>query len=477
MAELLYLFSGLCAGLLVSWFIFRTKINVLRQAETEKSRIADDFNLQRITDKENRISELMAELDTSKSQISELNQKLQKEIELRSSAENTGSQVETLQKQLSDAQVELSCLKEKIAEVSTRAQEEKKNAEEKIKLVQSAREEMVNTFKALSNEALKENNKSFVEMAGDKMITPVKETLSKVDVHLRELEKTRTQAYAGLSQQVKELADGQKKLNLETTNLVQALRRPEGRGRWGEMQLQRVAELAGMLEYCDFVNQYTTHDDEGNRLRPDMIVKLPGGKCLAVDSKVPLSAYLKSIETEDHSVRESLLKDHARQVREHFKLLGSKAYWNNLGSSPEFVVLFIPGESFFSAALERDPEIIEYGISQNVIIATPTTLIAMLKAVAYGWRQEQIAENARKICELGQQLYERISQMSGHLDEMRKGLDRAVSAYNKSVGSLESRILVSARRFNELGVSSSKKIIELQPVDTNPRQISSLIEE
>ena len=477
MIEILYLFSGLLFGIFMSWLIFRTKVIAYKQAETEKTRIAEDFSSQRISDKDNRISELLRELESAKSEISLLTQQVQKEIELRSSAEQARSQAESLEKQLIDTQAELLKLKERIAEVSTRAEEEKKNAAEKIILIQTARDEMVNTFKALSNEALKENNKTFVEMAGDKMINPVKETLSKVDGHLRELEKSRTQAYAGLSQQVKDLAEGQKRLNSETTNLVQALRRPEGRGRWGEMQLQRVAELAGMLEYCDFVNQHTTHDDEGNKLRPDMVVNLPGGKCLAVDSKVPLSAYLKAMEVEDPVAKESLLNDHARQVREHFKMLGSKSYWNNLGNSPEFVVLFIPGESFFSAALERDPEIIEYGISQNVIIATPTTLIAMLKAVAYGWRQEQIAENARKICELGQQLYERISQMSGHLDDMRKGLDRAVISYNKSVGTLESRILVSARRFNELGVSSSKKIIELQPINTNPRQIPSTFEE
>ena len=476
MKELLYLAFGLLTGFGVCWFIFRNKINAVKMAESEKTRVAGEYSAQRIADKDIRINELGAELEKAKSEISQLTERIQKEIELRSSAEQARQQLTELESQLANARDELLQVKQRMTEVSTRAEEDKKNSEEKIKLVHTAREEMINTFKALSNEALKENNKSFVEMAGDKMINPVKETLSKVDIHLRELEKTRTQAYAGLTQQVKELADGQKRLNSETSNLVQALRRPEGRGRWGEMQLQRVAELAGMLEYCDFLNQETTHDDEGNRLRPDMIVKLPGGKCLAVDSKVPLSAYLKSIETDDHNVRESFLVDHARQVKEHFRLLGSKAYWNNLSNSPEFVVLFIPGEAFFSAALERDPEIIEYGISHNVIIATPTTLIAMLKAVAYGWRQEQIAENARKISDLGQQLYERISQMSGHLDDMRKGLDRAVVSYNKSVGSLESRIMVSARKFSELGVSSSKNIVELQPIDTNPRKLSSINE-
>ena len=472
MTELLYIIFGIFVGTIISWLIFRIKITAIKEAELQKAKSADEFASQRLSDKETRISELSRELETAKSELTVLTEKIQKEIELRSSAEQAQTHAINVEKQLSETRLELLSLKERMAEISTRAEEEKKNAEEKIKLVQNARDEMINTFKALSNEALKENNKSFVEMAGDKMINPVKETLSKVDVHLREIEKTRTQAYAGLTQQVKELSEGQRKLNSETKNLVQALRRPEGRGRWGEMQLQRVAELAGMMEYCDFVNQHTTHDDEGNRLRPDMVVKLPGDKCLAVDSKVPLSAYLKSMEIEDPTAQESLLVDHARQVKEHFKLLGSKAYWNNLSNSPEFVVLFIPGESFFSAALERDPEIIEYGISRNVIIATPTTLIAMLKAVAYGWRQEQIADNARKISELGQQLYERISQMSGHLDEMRKGLDKAVISYNRSVGSLESRVLVSARRFNELGVSSSKKIIELKPVDSNPKQLS-----
>ncbi len=472
MLDIIYIFIGLLIGSVAGWLIFRAKLSAVKIASDEKLLASETLSAERLSDKEKRITELQSEVNTVKADISALNDRLNHEIELRSSAERTAAHFTDLKKQYDQSQNELSQLKADMAELQARAQETAKNADEKIKLIQSARQEMTDSFKALSAEALKNNNQSFVEIAGDKMINPMRETLTKVDTQLRELEKNRTQAYAGLFEQVKNLSEGQKQLNNETSSLVQALRRPEGRGRWGEMQLQRVAELAGMMEYCDFVTQDSVRDSDGKLQRPDMIVNLPGDKTIVVDSKVSLSAYLEALETTDPEKKEQLMHNHARQVREHFKQLGQKSYWSNYNGSPEFVVLFIPGEAFFSAAIERDPQLIEYGIDRNVIIATPTTLIAMLKAVAYGWRQEKVADNARKISELGQELYERICVMSSHFENLRKGLEKAVSSYNSTIGTFEKRVLVSARRFNELGLPSKKSLPDATQLNVIPGQLT-----
>ena len=352
--------------------------------------------------------------------------------------------------------------------------------------------ETESAFKALSADALARNNQAFLDLAratlaqtqesarGDlemrqqaivELVAPVRDSLDKVDSKIQELEKARAGAYAALHEQVRGLAETQTQLRAETGKLVTALRTPGVRGRWGEIQLRRVVEMAGMLDHCDFVTQTSVASEEG-RLRPDLLVQLPAGKIIVVDAKTPLDGYLQALEAPDDQTRKARLADHARQVRAHLTALGRKSYWEQFDYAPEFAVLFLPGECFFSAALESDPSLIEFGVGQNIILATPTTLIALLRAVAYGWRQENLAQNAAEISALGKELFKRLSDMGDHWSKMGKALERAVEAYNGAVGSLEARVMVSARKFADLKTAPlGVEIAALEPLEKSVRAV------
>jgi DNA recombination protein RmuC len=489
--------AGLFLGSTAAWAYLR------QQARTAFGRGRDSTEPERATLVE-RLTARDAEIENLKRNVSELEADRQdadadllEEAERRAAAEQLAARVPQLEAAVDEAR-RLAQAKEndggelraRNARLQSELEAERAMLAEKLGLLNRAQEQLANAFRALSAQALQANNQAFLDLAaqtlgrfqqgaqGDldkrqqaihELVGPVKASLEKLDGRILEIEKAREGAYQALTSQVRSLVEGQGDLRRETANLVKALRQPAARGRWGELQLRRVVEMAGMIEHCDFVEQASVDGPDG-RLRPDLLVRLPGGRTIVVDAKTPLSAYLEAVETDDDNLRGQRLIEHARQVREHMTRLGRKAYQEQFDTTPELVVLFLPGEMFFSAALQQDAELIEFGVGEKVIPATPTTLIAMLRAIAYGWKQEALARNAQEISELGRELHERIAVMATHWGRVGKNLGDAVGAYNKAVASLESRVLISARRFRDLkAVPDGREIAAAEQVEALPR--------
>lgn len=395
-------------------------------------------------------------------------------------------------------QAENSALSTAKAATEATLESERKNTKEKLDLLNAASEEMKAQFRALAATALESNNASFLQLAKtelerqqseakgelekrekavETLVKPVSESLKQVDEHVRELEKSRAEAYGSLKMQVESLLETQKALQTETGNLVKALREPQARGRWGELQLRRALEFAGMLEYCDFEEQVSvvTTDAEGERhaLRPDVIIHLPGGKQIVIDAKVPITEYLKALEATDEKTRDAHLAGHARQVKEHVAALAAKAYWAQFAPAPEFVILFIPGEVFFRAAFMADPELAEFG-GNRVMLASPITLVAMLRTIAYAWNQQNLAESARKIGEAARQVYDRLCVMTAHVDGLGRKLDGAVKSYNEMLSSMEKRLFPAGRRLSDLDRSlPAVNLGSPEQVEKSTRQLES----
>lgn len=398
---------------------------------------------------------------------------------MRGTANASRAELERLRDERSEA-------RSAVARLETRLEAERKAAEEKLALLEDAKAKLMDSFKALSSEALSKNNTDFLNLAKStlekyqegaksdlakrqeaisKTVEPVGKALEQFNERVEKIEERRTQTDATLKQQLQQLAESQVQLSKTTGSLVQALRAPQVRGQWGEMQLRRTVEMAGMINYCDFVEQASHETGEGQRQRPDMLIRLPNERQVVVDSKVPLAAYLDALEAEDADTQTGRMQAHARHLRDHIKGLSQKAYWNQFDNAPEFVVLFIPNEAIFSAALEQDPQLIELGVLNKVILATPTTLIALLKAIAYGWQQEAIAREAKEIAALGKELFDRIGVVTGHFVKLGKSLDQSVGHYNNAIRSVESRLLVTAKKFQELDSTATEELPETKRIE------------
>jgi len=445
------LLVGLAIGTAAGWF-FRSREVTQAYEQAMQAGRQRDAALGELRDETSR----RATFEALAAGIPEMN----REIEARSMS------IAQLQRTMLDVSREKEALAATI-------EAERKGFEQKLKLLEDAKAALSDAFTALSANALKSNSEEFLKLAHTS-VAPVREALSKFEAKVQALEVAREGAYQGLVQQVSQLLDTGRQLRSETSNLVQALRSPVIRGQWGEIQLRRVVEMAGMLSYCDFVEQETIRTETGS-LRPDLVVKLPAGKTIVVDAKAPVAQFLDAMAVADDAERKTKLQAFARLVRERIAELGRKSYWDQFDHTPELVVMFLPGDHFYSAALQEDPALLEYGVEQKVLVATPVNLIGLLRAIAYGWRQEAIAENAKEISELGAELYKRISDLGGHWIDLGRNLTRTVDAYNSAVGSLESRVLVSARRFRELGAASAAaEIAAVEPVEKAPRSLKVL---
>jgi len=494
---ILLITAGVLFGGLIGWLLAKYRLT----PQLIKTKADLEAHLETIGQNQARIEELKARLAASQQEVKSLTQQLLSVSEERSAALSKLEQLTTLEislerrnQDVADLQNKNAELNNQIAALETSIEKETKAFDDKIALLQELRTSLTETYQALSANALRQNNQVFMDLAKSTLskyietaksdfdargkavkdsVLPLQEALKRYEEHIQAMERSREKAYGGLSAQVQSLIQTQDVLQKETGKLVNALRVPHIRGRWGEITLRRVAELSGMQNHCDFYEQASARSEEGI-LRPDMVVHLPGQRQIIIDAKVPLAAYIDALETSSDEQREEHLTTHARHVKTHINQLSQKAYWTQFQPTPEFVVLFIPGENFFSAALAKDPQLIELGVRKNVILATPTTLISLLKTVAFGWQQEQLAENAKKISELGTELFERLATMGQHINNLGRDIERATLSYNKVVGSLERRVFSSARKFKELGITQKdeNKDLTIATIAATTRKLS-----
>jgi len=495
--EMTCLLSGVALlGFLLGWLLMKYRLT----PRLIKSKSEADANTAVLLQKNDALEELKCQLIASQAQIKDQTEQVIAISQERSAALSKLEHMAALESSLKTREKEITALqstntelKERIAALETSIKKEAAAVEEKISLLKELRASLTETYQALSARALKENNRVFIDLAKTtfskyiesaktdfeargkavkESVLPLQEALNRYDEQIRAIERIREKAYGSLSTQVQSLVRTQDVLQKETGKLVTALRVPHIRGRWGEITLRRVAELSGMQNHCDFYEQSSTRSEDG-LLRPDMIVHLPGKRQIVIDAKVPLIAYIDALETDAEEQRDDLLNTHARHIKTHINQLSQKAYWTQFKPTPEFVVLFTPGENFFSAALSKNPQLIELGVRKNVILATPTTLISLLKTVSFGWQQEKLAENARKISELGTELFERLSTMGQHINNLGRDIERASLSYNKVVGSLERRVLISARKFKELGISpkDQNNALTVAPIESSTRTL------
>ncbi len=467
---ILGLLIGLTAGTVITWFLLKNKHKSYAPPNVdalEKAR--KDFNSERHT--------LQAQIEKFLTQKDDLNDRLitaessraaaeSQSYEVSKLAEERGVQVRALQEK--NTQLEL-----RSVEVETQLKASQKNLEEQKKLILIAEDRSAKIFKSLAREVLKENKNGISEEISGTLIEPLRTKILEFSQYMERVENSRTESHGELKSQIGLLMQVQREMGVHSDKLARALKEPSGRGRWGEIQLRRVAELAGMHAHCDFFEQESVNIEEG-KLRPDMRVQLPSGKNIIVDSKVPLDAYLRSLDAETDEELKASMKKHASQVRRHILDLSRKSYWEQFQPSPEFVVLFLPGESFFSAALQSDPTLIETGVENKIIIATPTTLIALLKAVYYGWKQEKIAENSQQILDVAQELHKRLATMLGHFSKLQNSLEKSVDSFNSVAGSYQRNVLPQVRRLENLQVSSTKDIADssLDEIDASPRKFN-----
>lgn len=388
---------------------------------------------------------------------------------------------------VSEAEARAAALREANARLETERVEQTKALDEKMAVVTQARADLEKAFAALASKALEASGQQFLQLAQENLarfqegakadlaerqkaietvVAPVRESLAKVDAQVTALEEKRQAAYGALQEHLRQLHEQNTRLARETTTIATALKSSQARGRWGEIQLRRIVELAGMLEHCDFSEQETTTTGSGTRLRPDLIVRLPGGRRVVIDAKCPLAAYLRATEVSTDDERQACLADHAAAVRKHIDALSGKAYWDQFDDTVDFVVLFLPGEPFFAAAVAADPGLLDLGAESGVLLSSPTSLIALLKAVAYGWRQQQTAENAERIAEEGRELYDRVCVFLDHFAKVGDGLAKAVKSYNAATASVESRLLPQARKFPELGIKSPSEVVDPAPIES-----------